>query len=114
MIYGYARVSTDGQSEAAQVRQLRAAGAGPAFRDAFQRRRCLVPLDSFYEWKKTAAGKQPYAIALADRRLMAMAGLWETWRSPAGERVRSFTIVPRPDRRRHRRADRSYSPRDRR
>jgi putative SOS response-associated peptidase YedK len=65
----------------------------PAFREAFQRRRCLVPLDSFYEWKKTATGKQPYAISLSDRRLMAMAGLWETWRSPAGERIRSFTIV---------------------
>jgi putative SOS response-associated peptidase YedK len=40
-----------------------------------------------------ATGKQPYAIALADRRLMALAGLWETWRSPAGERVRSFAII---------------------
>jgi putative SOS response-associated peptidase YedK len=65
----------------------------PAFREAFQRRRCLVPVDNFYEWKKTASGKQPYAIALADRRLMALAGLWETWRSPAGERVRSFAII---------------------
>jgi putative SOS response-associated peptidase YedK len=65
----------------------------PAFREAFQRRRCLMPLDNFYEWKKTGTGKQPYAIALADRRLMAMAGLWETWRSPQGERIRSFTIV---------------------
>ncbi|HKM70115.1 MAG TPA: SOS response-associated peptidase [Stellaceae bacterium] len=65
----------------------------PAFREAFQRRRCLVPVDNFYEWKKTATGKQPYAIALADRRLMALAGLWETWRSPAGERVRSFAII---------------------
>jgi putative SOS response-associated peptidase YedK len=65
----------------------------PAFREAFQRRRCLVPVDNFYEWKKTAAGKQPYAIALADRRLMALAGLWATWRSPAGERVRSFAII---------------------
>src|SRR5207253_10941983 len=37
--------------------------------------------------------RQPYAVALADRRLMALAGLWETWRSPAGERVRSFAIV---------------------
>src|SRR5712664_2540849 len=64
-----------------------------AFREAFQRRRCLVPVDNFYEWAKTAAGKQPYAIALADRRLMALAGLWETWRSPAGERIRSFAIV---------------------
>jgi putative SOS response-associated peptidase YedK len=65
----------------------------PAFREAFQRRRCPVPVDSFYEWAKTATGKQPYAIALGDRRLMALAGLWETWRSPAGERVRKFAII---------------------
>jgi putative SOS response-associated peptidase YedK len=65
----------------------------PAFREAFQRRRCLVPVDNFYEWKKTAAGKQPYAIALADRRLMALAGLWENWRSSTGEWVRSFAIM---------------------
>jgi putative SOS response-associated peptidase YedK len=65
----------------------------PAFREAFQRRRCLVPVDNFFEWKKTATEKQPYAIALADRRLMALAGLWENWRSPAGEWVRSFAII---------------------
>src|SRR5271167_914768 len=65
----------------------------PAFREAFQRRRCLVPVDNFYEWAKTATGKQPYAIALADRGVMALAGLWETWRSPAGETVRSFAII---------------------
>jgi len=65
----------------------------PAFREAFERRRCLVPVDNFYEWKKTANGTQPYAIAFADRSLMALAGLWETWRSPAGERVRSFAII---------------------
>ncbi len=65
----------------------------PAFREAFQRRRCLVPVDNFYEWKKTATGKQPYAIALADRRLMALAGLWESWCSPAGERLCSFAII---------------------
>jgi len=65
----------------------------PAFREAFTRRRCLVPFDCFYEWKKLGKEREPYAVALADRRLMAMGGLWETWRSPAGERVRSFTIV---------------------
>jgi putative SOS response-associated peptidase YedK len=65
----------------------------PAFRDAFERRRCLVPVDNFYEWKKTDAGKQPYAIALADRGIMALAGLWENWKSSAGEWVRSFAIV---------------------
>ena len=52
-----------------------------------------MPVDSFYEWKKTATGKQPYAIALADRGLMALAGLWENWHSPAGEWVRSFAII---------------------
>jgi putative SOS response-associated peptidase YedK len=56
-------------------------------------RRCLVPVDSFYEWQKTASGKQPYAIGLKGGGLMALAGLWETWRSPAEERVRSFAIT---------------------
>ena len=65
----------------------------PAFREAFQRRRCLVPFDCFYEWQKIGKERQPYAVALRGRRLMALAGLWETWRSPAGERVRSFAIV---------------------
>jgi putative SOS response-associated peptidase YedK len=65
----------------------------PAFREAFRRRRCLVPLDNFYEWKKTPAGKQPYAVGLKRGRLMAVAGLWESWRSPEGERIRSFTIA---------------------
>jgi putative SOS response-associated peptidase YedK len=64
------------------------------FREAFKRRRCLVPIEAFYEWKKLdAKTKQPYAIALADRGIMALAGLWETWRSPASETVRSFTII---------------------
>ena len=65
----------------------------PAFGKAFERRRCLVPVDSFYEWKKTGTGKQPYAIALADRGIMALAGLWENWKSPVGEWVRIFAIV---------------------
>ena len=66
----------------------------PAFKEPFRRRRCLVPFDNFYEWKKLEGGdKQPYAIARADRGLMAVAGLWDNWRSPAGEWVRSFTVV---------------------
>jgi SOS response associated peptidase (SRAP) len=43
--------------------------------------------------KKTKTGKQPYAIARASHHLMALAGLWENWRSPAGEWIRSFAIV---------------------
>jgi putative SOS response-associated peptidase YedK len=66
----------------------------PVFRDAFQHRRCIVPVDAFYEWKKIdPKTKQPYAIALADKSLMPLAGLWENWKSPAGEWIRSFTIV---------------------
>jgi putative SOS response-associated peptidase YedK len=65
----------------------------PAFRKGFERRRCLVPVDNFYEWRKTATGKQPYALALSDRGIMALAGLWDNWHSPAGEWVRSFAIV---------------------
>jgi putative SOS response-associated peptidase YedK len=44
--------------------------------------------------EEIGTSKQPYAIALADGRLMALAGLWENWRSPAGEWVRSFAIIP--------------------
>ena len=52
-----------------------------------------MPVDNFYEWAKTGTGKQPYAIALADRKPMALAGLWENWKSPEGEWIRSFAIV---------------------
>jgi putative SOS response-associated peptidase YedK len=66
----------------------------PLFRDAFAKRRCIVPADGFYEWKAAADGKQPYAVALADGGQMPFAGLWERWRdSASGEIVRSFTIV---------------------
>jgi putative SOS response-associated peptidase YedK len=69
----------------------------PVFREALLGRRCLVPVDNFYEWEKIGKERQPYAIALADRSIMALPGLWETPRSPAGEMVRSFTIA-RPSR----------------
>ncbi|HEY2916843.1 MAG TPA: SOS response-associated peptidase [Candidatus Limnocylindrales bacterium] len=71
----------------------------PAFRYAFQKRRCLVPVDAFYEWRKVedARGKvvrEPYAIARADGQPMALAGLWAGWHDEAtGEVVRSFTIL---------------------
>ena len=66
----------------------------PAFRDAFERRRCLVPADAFYEWRKQGGKTQPYAIVPAKGGLFAFAGLWERWRNPAdGSILRSFTIV---------------------
>ena len=63
------------------------------FRGAFAARRCLVPMDAFYEWETTLTGKQPWAFARADGTPFAMAGLWESWRDPAGEIRRTFTIA---------------------
>jgi putative SOS response-associated peptidase YedK len=68
----------------------------PLFNAAFARRRCLVPASAFYEWQKIAGGKLPYAIARADGHVMALGGLWEGWRSPEGEVLRTFTIITVP------------------
>jgi putative SOS response-associated peptidase YedK len=69
------------------------AGA-PAFRDAFQRKRCLVPVECFYEWRREGTLRQPYTIGRADGAPLVLAGLWDGWRDPATDTVRrSFTIV---------------------
>ena len=64
----------------------------PSFRDAFQKRRCLVPTDGFYEWRGEKGAKQPYRILNPDRVLFAFAGLWERWEK-GGEPIESFTII---------------------
>ena len=66
----------------------------PMFREAFAKRRCLVPADAFYEWKVQPGGKQPMAIAPRSGEGMAFAGVWEGWRGEeGGEVVRTFAIV---------------------
>jgi putative SOS response-associated peptidase YedK len=66
----------------------------PSFRAAYQRRRCLVLADGYYEWQRSAATKQPYFIRLESREPFAIAGLWEAWRDPAGgEPLESCTLV---------------------
>lgn len=69
----------------------------PMFRSAYRSRRCLVPVDGYFEWQaldESGKNKQPYAIALKSGRQFALAGLWETWRDPNTElRVRTFCIV---------------------
>lgn len=79
----------------------------PAYRRALSRRRCIIPADAFYEWKvvgETSAKtgrkkklKQPYAIARADGKPLAFAGLWEVWHDPEkpddGEPLRSCVII---------------------
>ena len=66
----------------------------PLFRDAMRRRRCLIPADGFYEWKKIGPKKkQPYNIGLADDGLFAFAGLWDRWKDPSEKTVESCTIL---------------------
>lgn len=65
----------------------------PAFRAAFRHRRCLIPADGFYEWKRDSGRKQPYFISMADGKLLAFAGLWEHWEDPADRVIESCTIL---------------------
>ncbi|WP_019123730.1 SOS response-associated peptidase [Brevibacillus massiliensis] len=65
----------------------------PAFRRLFEKKRCIIPADGFYEWKQLDKGKQPMRITLKDDGLFAFAGLFDTWTSPAGENVHSCTII---------------------
>ena len=69
------------------------AATSPMFRDALARRRCLVPIDAFYEWQADGPAKKPFAIARADGATIAAAGLWEGWRGPDGEVLRTYTIL---------------------
>ncbi|WP_116408181.1 SOS response-associated peptidase [Rhizobium leguminosarum] len=68
------------------------------FRDAYRSRRCLTPVSGFFEWLDItgSAKKQPYAIAMRDRSMFALAGIWEVWRHPAGIDIRSFAVVTCP------------------
>ncbi|TDG00162.1 SOS response-associated peptidase [Paenibacillus piri] len=65
----------------------------PAFKNLIQRKRCLIPADGFYEWKKEGAAKQPMRIVMKDRRLFSMAGLYDTWLSGDGRKISTCTII---------------------
>jgi len=68
----------------------------PSFRQAFNRRRCLILADGFYEWKRYASQKghsQPYYFQRIDKKAFVFAGLWETWKPPEGEPIRTCTII---------------------
>ncbi len=67
----------------------------PAFKYAFQKRRCLVPFDGYYEWLRQDGHKIPYRICRKDREAFATAGLYETWKAPDGKDVHSFTVITR-------------------
>lgn len=68
----------------------------PSFRQAFTRRRCLIPADGFYEWHHPEGGKgrgQPVHIHMKDRRPFFLAGLWERWQAAESDPLLSFTII---------------------
>lgn len=68
----------------------------PAYREPFERRRCLVVVDGFYEWQRQGRVKQPFHLHAVSGELLAMAGLWDRWTSPDGEIVETFAIITKP------------------
>ena len=65
----------------------------PAFRQAFRKRKCLIPASGFFEWTKEDGKKQPYFICLQDKSPMAFAGLWEEWPAPDGKIIKTCAIL---------------------
>ena len=65
----------------------------PSYRHAFLKKRCIIPMDSFYEWKVEENGKVPMRIKMKSDEIFGVAGLWEAWKNPKGETVHSCTIL---------------------
>jgi putative SOS response-associated peptidase YedK len=65
----------------------------PAFREAMKLRRCLVPADGFYEWKKSGTSRQPYCFEVNSGQLFAFASLWDRWKDGNGTWLRTCTIL---------------------
>jgi putative SOS response-associated peptidase YedK len=74
-------------------RPSRNANGPPSFKLLVDRRRCIIPADSFYEWRKEGKRKVPMWVHLKTKEPFALAGLWDVWRKPDGKRVESFTII---------------------
>lgn len=65
----------------------------PSFREAFKKRRCIIPADGFYEWRREGGRKQPYFFRMRDERPFGFAGLWDRWEVEGGESINSCTIL---------------------
>lgn len=68
----------------------------PAFRQALKKRRCLWPVDGYYEWITRGKEKLPYRVTLQSGGVFSIAGLWETWKNPENETIYSFTALTLP------------------
>src|SRR5579862_6708236 len=69
------------------------ASTKPAFREPLKFRRCLIPADGFYEWKRTGTAKQPFCFEVDAGELFAFAGLWDGWKNAEGQCIKTFTIL---------------------
>jgi putative SOS response-associated peptidase YedK len=78
--------------------RVETAATTPAFRDALRRRRCLVVVDGFFEWKRSERKSQPFFVRRDDGAPFALAGVWERWISSDGEIVESCAILTQPSR----------------
>src|ERR1019366_5196430 len=65
----------------------------PAFRNALKSRRCLIPADAFYEWKRIGKSKQPYCFEVNEGELFAFAGIWDRWKNAGGNAVETCSIL---------------------
>ena len=65
----------------------------PAFRDPLRLRRCLIPADGFYEWRRTGGAKQSFCFEVKDGELYAFAGLWDGWKDPSGNWIKTCSIL---------------------
>jgi putative SOS response-associated peptidase YedK len=68
----------------------------PAFRKSLEQRRCLVPLDGYYEWMKSGKQKIPFRITRPDEKVFAVAGMYEKWKQPDGQYLWTFTLITQP------------------
>jgi putative SOS response-associated peptidase YedK len=73
--------------------RIESADSKPAFRDAWKRRRCLVPASGYYEWKGEGTAKQPWYVRHDDAPAMMFGGLWERWNAPDGTVLQTYSIV---------------------
>ncbi len=65
----------------------------PSFREPFKSQRCLIPADGFYEWKREGKARQPFCFEVNDGELFAFAGLWDRWKEPGGNWIKTCTIL---------------------
>jgi putative SOS response-associated peptidase YedK len=84
--------ATDASSAQINARSETVIGK-PAFKDSFERRRCLIPADGFYEWRRRVNTNQPFHFGLKDDSLFAFAGIWDRWAPPGGHVVESCAIL---------------------